>query len=140
MSQENVAKVRASLDAWNRGDVDGWLAAAHPEIEWVSEVAQRMEGSETVYRGDAELRRFWDEWHALWDVVIEITETLDAGDTVVAMANVRAHGDASGVDLETPIAYVFQFEDGLVRRARAYFDQQEALSAVGLPSSADDER
>jgi ketosteroid isomerase-like protein len=130
MSQENVDKVRASLDAWNRGDVDGWLKAAHPEVEWVSEVAQRMEGSDTVYRGDAELRRFWDEWHSLWNVVIDVTEFLDAGDTVVALANVRARGDASGVNVETPIAYVFQFEDGLVRRARAYFDRQEALDSV----------
>jgi ketosteroid isomerase-like protein len=132
MSQENVEKVRASLDAWNRGDVDAWLETAHPEIEWVSQVVQSIEGSETVYRGEAELRRFWDEWHGLWDVTIDVTETLDHGDTVVALANIRARGEASGIDLERPIAYVFQFENGLARRARAYFDQQEALTAVGL--------
>jgi ketosteroid isomerase-like protein len=138
MSQENVEKVRASLDAWNRGDVDAWLGPAHPEIEWVSQIVQSIEGSATVYRGHAEMRRFWDEWQTLWDVAIEVTETFDLGDTVLALANVRAHGEASGIDLERPIAYVFEFEDGLARRARAYFDQQEALSAVGLPSSADD--
>lgn len=130
MSQENVAKVRASLDGWNRGDVDAWLEAAHPDVEWVSQIAQSVEGSETVYRGDADLRRFWDEWHALWDVTIDVTETIDRGDTVIALANIRARGEASGVDLERPIAYVFGFEDGLVRRARAYFDQREALDSV----------
>jgi ketosteroid isomerase-like protein len=51
MSQENVERVRSSLDAWNRGDVDAWLRSAHPEIEWFSEVARRLEGSETVYLG-----------------------------------------------------------------------------------------
>jgi ketosteroid isomerase-like protein len=126
--------VRASLDAWNRGDVDAWLETAHPEIEWASQVVQSIEGSETVYRGEAGLRRFWDEWHGLWDVTIDVTETIDRGDTVVALANIRTRGEASGIDLERPIAYVFQFENGLARRARAYFDQQEALKAVSRPA------
>jgi ketosteroid isomerase-like protein len=138
MSHENVAKVRASLDAWNRGDVDAWLEAAHPEVEWVSQIAQSIEGSETVYRGPAEMRRFWDEWHALWDVTIEVTETIDRGDTVVALAKVHTRGEASGIALERPIAYVFEFQDGLARRARAYFDQQEALDSVGVPNPRDD--
>ena len=138
MSQEHVDKVRRSLDAWNRGDVDGWLEAAHPEIEWVSEIAQRIEGSETVYRGGAEMRRYWNEWHALWDVAIETTEIFDLGDTVVVLANIRTRGEASGVDLEEPLAYVFQFEDGLARHVRSYFDQQQALKAVGLSNSPDD--
>ena len=133
MSQENVATVRASLDAWNRGDVDAWLEAAHPEIEWVSQIAQSIEGSETVSRGPAEMRRFWDEWHALWDVTIDVTETFDRGDTVVALANLRARGEASGVDLERQIAYVVEFEGGLARRARAYFDQREALREADPP-------
>src|SRR3712207_5418952 len=105
MSQENVESVLRSLDGWNRGDVDAWLQAAHPEIEWFSEVAQRMAGSETVYRGQAEMRRFWDEWHALWQVTIEVSEIHDLGDTVVALGRIRTRGEASRIDLEQPIAY-----------------------------------
>lgn len=48
------------------------LEAAHPEIEWISQIAQSLEGAETVHRGEAGLRRFWDEWHALWDVTISV--------------------------------------------------------------------
>ena len=51
----------------------------------------------------------------------------------------RAHGESSGIDIERPIAYVFQFEDGLARWARAYFDPQEALAAVGLPNTSLDD-
>lgn len=40
--------VRRSLDGWNRGDLDAWLVAPHPEIEFVSEIARRVEGDETV--------------------------------------------------------------------------------------------
>ena len=36
-------------------------------IEFYSEIARRMEGAETVSRGVAGLRRFWDDWHAVWN-------------------------------------------------------------------------
>jgi len=132
MSQENVEAVRRSVDGWNRGDVDAWLELAHPEIEWVSEVAQRIEGSEKVYRGTDEMRRYWDEWHAVWDVAIAVEEVRDLGDTILALARIRTRGGVSGVDLEGPVAYVFEFENGLARRARAYLDPERALGAVGL--------
>ena len=132
MSEELVDKVRRSIDAWNRGDADAWLEPAHPEVEWTSEVARRLEGSERVYRGLAEMREYWDDWHATWDVHIDITQTYDLGDTVVAVANVRTRGEASGIGLEQPIAYVFEFEDGRARRVRSYFDPQQALDAAGV--------
>ena len=132
MSQQNVDAVRMCLDGWNRGDVDAWLNAVHPEIEWYSEVARKMEGAETVSRGFAGLRQFWDEWRAVWNLKIDITEIRDLGDTILALANIRARGESSEIDLESPAAYVFKFEDGLARTARAYLDPQEALEAVGL--------
>jgi ketosteroid isomerase-like protein len=132
MSQENVDTVRRSLDAWNRGDVDAWLEAAHPDIEWVSEVAMRLEGAATVFRGTAGMRAYWDDWHSVWNVTIDVSEVRDLGDTVVALAQVRTRGEASGIDIERPVAYVFEFEGALARKARAYLDPQEALEAVRL--------
>ena len=132
MSQENVDTVRRSLDGWNRGDVDAWLHSAHPEVEWISEVSRRIEGSETVYRGPAELRRFWDEWHSVWDLTIDASEIRDLGETVLILGRIRTRGEASGIDLEGPVAYVIEFDGGLVWKMRAYLDPQEALEAVGL--------
>jgi ketosteroid isomerase-like protein len=132
MSQANVEAVRRSLDGWNRGDVDAWLQSAHPEIEWFSEVAMRLEGAETVFRGPAEMRKYWDDWHSVWNVRIEVSEIHDLGDTVLAIAQVQTRGEASGIDIERPVAYVFEFDRGLARKARAYLDPNEALKAVGL--------
>jgi ketosteroid isomerase-like protein len=132
MSQENVEAVRRSLEAWNRGDVDAWLQPSHPDIEWISEVAQRVEGSETVYRGQAELRRYWEDWHSLWEVKIHICELRERDDIVVALGRIQTRGEASGIDLDRPIAYVFEFDKGAARRVRSYFDQQQALEAAGL--------
>ena len=131
MSQENVQMVSDSMDAWNRGDVDGWLLAAHPEVELLSEVARRLEGPDKVYRGHAGLRQYWVEWHAVWSLTIEVSDFRDLGDTVLALGHIRTRGEASGVGLNQEVAYVYEFEDGLARRVRSYFDIEEALEDVG---------
>jgi ketosteroid isomerase-like protein len=132
MSQENVELVQRSFQAWNRGDVDSWLESAHPEVEWFSAIARRMEGDATVYRGRAQMRQFWDEWHSVWDLTIDLSGFRDLGDTVVAFGSMRAHGKTSGIDIEGSVAYVFELEGGLGRRVRAYLDHAEALEAAGL--------
>src|SRR5687768_13798957 len=91
------------MDGWNRGDVDAWLRAAHQEVEFSSEILKRVEGDETVLRGTAELRRFWDEWHSVWNLTIDVSEIRDLGDTVVALGRIRTRGKASGIDLEGPL-------------------------------------
>jgi ketosteroid isomerase-like protein len=132
MSQENVEIVETAFRAWNRGDRDGWLASAHPEVEWSSGIQRQVEGTETVYRGHAGLGRFWDEFHALWNFDIELSEIRDLGHSVLALGRIRATGKASGVEVERSIGYVFQFEDGLLRTGRGYLSPEEALEAAGL--------
>ncbi len=134
MSQENVDIVRRCLDGWNRGDFEAWMDSSHshPEIEWSSEVTMRMEGSETVYRGRDGLRDYWDEWHSLWDVRIAPTEIRDLGDAVLVIARTRTRVEASGIDIEGIVAYVFEFDGSLARRVRSYLDPSKALEAVGL--------
>jgi ketosteroid isomerase-like protein len=117
MSQENVEVIRGLVDAWNHGNREGWLAPSHPDIEWSSAVLRQVEGADAAaYRGRAEIGKFWDEWHELWTLEIEASEIRDLGDTVLVLALLRTQGKSSGVEVERSIGYVFQFEDGLVRR------------------------
>jgi SnoaL-like domain len=60
MSEENVENVRRSIDAWNRDDLDGWLAGFAPEAEL--HTTGRFP-DERVYRGRAGLERYWAEIH-----------------------------------------------------------------------------
>jgi ketosteroid isomerase-like protein len=131
MSQENVEIVRRTIDAWNRCDVDAWMRGYHPQIEYMSAVLWRVEGPQT-FRGHTEMRRFWDEWHSLWNLTNDISDLRDLGDTVVAIGVYRTRGNASGVGLEGPIAYVCEFDAGLARRVTAYLDPSQAREAVGL--------
>ncbi len=132
MSAQNVEVVRRCLDAWNRDDIDAGLPTFHPEAELVSSIAAQVEGREAVWRGRAGIRAFWEEWRAVWKLRVEIAEIRELGDTVVALGHIRARGKASGVQLESPVAYVCELDQGSIRKLHAYLNQDEALEAAGL--------
>jgi ketosteroid isomerase-like protein len=58
MSEENVATLRGGYAAVNRGDIDGLLAAIHPDVEFKSLIAE-AEGE--TFRGHDGVRRWWNE-------------------------------------------------------------------------------
>ena len=138
MSAQNVEVVRRCLDAWDRDDLDAGLPTFHPAAELVSSIAAQVEGIEAVWRGRAEIRGFWEEWRAVWRLWVEIAEIRDLGDTVVAFGHIQAHGKGSGVQLESPVAYVCELDQGLIRKMHAYLNQDEALEAAGLGQQATD--
>ena len=78
------------------------------------------------------MRRFWDEWHALWDLSIQVSEFRDIDDKIVALGRMQIRGKASGIDLDQSVAYVVEFDSGLIRKMSAYLDEAEALQAAGL--------
>jgi ketosteroid isomerase-like protein len=127
-----VEVARKCVDTWNRDDLEGFLETLHPEIDFHSEVVRRVEGVETPVQGRAGMRRFWEEWRAVWDLTIEISDYRDLGTVVVSVGYMRIRGKGSGVDVESPVAYVNEFEDGSIRKSRAYLDPKQALEAVGL--------
>jgi ketosteroid isomerase-like protein len=132
MSQENVEAVKRSFDGWNRGDVDAWVRDAHPDAEFSSAIMKLTEGRDRAFQGRAEMRKFWDEWRSLWDLNVELSEIRDLGNTVVALGAVKIRGKASGIELESPVGYVIEFDEGLFRTVDAYLDPQDALKAAGL--------
>src|SRR4051812_22908613 len=80
MSQENVEIVRASIDAYNRGDFDAAMKDAAPDFEFdFSRAVGPLHG---VFRLD-QMRRVWDEVREPWESVrIELDELIEAGDRV----------------------------------------------------------
>lgn len=132
MSKENVDLVRACLEGWNRDDFAAWERDAHPDIEFFSAMARLTEGRDVAWRGTEGLRQFWDEWHSVWDLRVQLSEIRDFGETVVAFGTQIARGKASGADVASPVAYVFEFEHARIRRVSTHHDHAEALKAVGL--------
>ena len=132
MSQANVEAVRRSLAAWDRGDFDGFVQDWHPESEFFSAFMVQGEGDVRAFRGLQGMRQYWDEWHSLWDLRVEVSETRDLGDIVLVVAGMTVRGKGSGVKIESPLAYVIELDNGLVRKVQTYLNVNEALKAVGL--------
>src|SRR3954454_17231251 len=131
MSQENVEAFKRGLEAGNRGDVDALLAKLHPEIEWHSALHVLMGGQQTVFRGHDGVRtRIGDLYEAFAEVHIERSEFWKLGDGLVAIGHTRTRGKASGVELETPLAFVTKIRNGKTISIRAYLDRDEALEAT----------
>jgi ketosteroid isomerase-like protein len=131
MSEENVEAFKRSLAAGNRGDVEALLAELDPKVEW--HAALPMLGGEAVYRGHEGVREFLlDVWEVIADTEFDFPEIRDVGDKVVGLGHFRGRGKGSGVETETPFAYVAQFRGGKAIRVRAYLDPQQALAAIGL--------
>lgn len=62
--------------------------------------AGRIEGADAVFRGPAEMRRFGEEWHSVWDLTIDVSEARDLGNTVLVLGRIRARGGASEIEFE----------------------------------------
>ena len=59
MSQENLEQIyRRGIDAVNRGDLEGFLASVHPDVEFTSLIAE-AEGE--TFHGHDGVRRWWHE-------------------------------------------------------------------------------
>jgi ketosteroid isomerase-like protein len=127
----NTETVLASVDAFNRGDLETLLAALHPDIEWhVPPVLP--EGP--VYHGHAGVRDVWRSLNEPFDAFqIDVEEVLEAGDRVLVMAAVRGRGRESGVEVDTPsFGWIWTLEDGLVVRVEVHPRRALALEALGL--------
>ncbi len=130
MSQENVARYRQGIDAFNRRDLDAFLALADPRVIGISRVLA-IEGG--TYEGHDGTREWWNGLLGVFpDFRIEIVWVRDAGNLTVSELRNQAHGEGSAAALDEQVWQVSEWRDGLVARWQMYATRAEALEAVGL--------
>ena len=72
-------------------------------------------------------------WTGAWeDYCVEVEALADFGDDVLATTRHRGRGKGSGAEVEQTIFQLWTVHDGRVVRARMFYDEAEALEAVGL--------
>jgi ketosteroid isomerase-like protein len=119
-----VEIARQVRDLLVAGDVDAAAELFHPNAE----LRMRL----GTFRGREGLKEWQqDVHHYLGDYEFSGDEYIEAGDSVVHIATVRARGRDVGLEIEQEIGYVLKIDDGKVVAAAAYPSKEEALKAAG---------
>jgi ketosteroid isomerase-like protein len=121
-------RVRAIIEALNRGDVDAMLARMDPDFEW-----RPLEASpvERVYRGRDEVRRYVEDWLCTFEGLrIDLEDLTQVGDHIVAVVRGHARGRASGLAVDTRFCQVWSVRDAVALRVQEYATPEEGLAAV----------
>jgi ketosteroid isomerase-like protein len=144
MSQANVETVRASLTTWDgemlrpetrpfdRINSMAFSSALYaPDAVYEDAVLPDHVGE--AYHGLDGFIRAAEEWiQPLEWLVVELEQIIDADERVVSLHHARLKMRHTEIEFESPLAYVFIFQDGKIVHQRAFVDHAEALKAVGL--------
>jgi hypothetical protein len=121
---ETIAQ--AFVDGYNARDPEAWAAIFHPNGEYCPTV---LVGSRSLYVGRDEIRQYIRELkesdrgqEAAWKEVRPCSETL-----FVMCGEVLMDGEVI-----TDATVIFELEDGLIIRGKAYLTDDETLERLGL--------
>ena len=125
----NLGLTQNLFAIWNERDFEGLIPLVAHDVQWVPATMSAVEGGS--YDGVDELREFFAEWDSTWALwEVEPAEVKELGDHVLVLGHVRAEGRGSGLELDQPVAYLFEFRDGLLAYGATFFDHAEAQAAA----------
>ena len=121
--------VRQAFDAWANRDADAFLRFIDPAMELRSAIIGGAEGN--TYRGHQGVREWMAESDAAFEELrVEREQYRDVGDRVLILCHLYARGTESGVELDSPLAWLCTLRGGKIVSQQGYLDPQEALQAV----------
>jgi ketosteroid isomerase-like protein len=130
MGSPNVAVVEAFFDAISSRDVDAIEALSHPEVEVDATAIGADLGR---YTGRAGMVRYFEDlWSASAEMSARVVETIEAGDRVAAVVDIRVRGAASGVVVEGRYGAWYELRGGLIAIARVFPSLEAALADAGI--------
>ena len=132
MSEENVELAHRAHDAFNRRDLDGFLALMDAEVELTTRFME-LEGDRS-YRGHDGVREWWRSLLGIFpDFSSEVLEVRDlGGDSVIVAVRVCGHGGEGGTPFEEVLWQACQVRQGKATWWRNFGSEAEALEAAGL--------
>ena len=132
---QRVSLIRQAYAAWSRGDLDGMLELLDPDVHyWSSGVFPGLADS---YRGHEGMRRFWADFHDMWQSIeINPIRFEEEGDLVVALWEFDGVG-RGGVHVERQGAQIARFDGDLVVRVKTFGDWDSALAVLRDERSTD---
>jgi uncharacterized protein len=131
VSQENVDLVRASWEAFVRGDFEAALEPLSPDVKFdFTNLPDGgvLVGRDGVFEG---MRRWVSSWESY---EMELDDFIDAGDRVVVLFRERGKGRGSGVETVSHPGAVWTVEGGSVVRMQPFSSRADAFAAAGIPA------
>lgn len=122
--QEVIAIVRASYEAFNRGDFEEAARAFHPDIVW----NRTMEVEQPVRGADAARELMEPEIFSSQRTEIHTVEVI--GEYVLVDTTFHAVGAGSGIELDQRGFHLWRMRDNAAIEFRAFNDRGEALAAA----------
>jgi ketosteroid isomerase-like protein len=102
-----------------------------PEVTY--EDANLPDHAGETYHGHEGVLRAAERWIEPFEwLVIELEQIIEAGDRLVSTHRWRAKARHTGIEFDTPLAYVWTFRDGRVVHFRSFLDPEQAIETVSL--------
>ena len=131
MSEENLQVVRATFDAFLRGDELAMLELVDPSVVFTplpdTPGFRSCHGHEGLVLGIEEFGT--GAWE---DFSIEVRHMRDFDDHVLAAYRWRGRGKVSGIQMEVDVYGLLTLREGKIARWQLFPSEQQALDAVGL--------
>src|SRR4051812_34307965 len=110
MSQENVERIRDLFEQWKARNYEALTEAAQPDVEIYSRFASL--GGEP-FRGADGVRQWIEEIEQIFGrFEVRTSDFRDLGDRVLALGSIGLQGKASGVEIEQPMGWLCELQDG----------------------------
>jgi ketosteroid isomerase-like protein len=131
MSRENVERLYRAYEAFNRRDLDAFLALADPEIEFTT-LNLQVEGGRS-YRGHDGVRSYWEDMISVFpDFTVEPDEVRELGDVTIVRGRLRGHGLESDASFEQRFWQTVKWRHEKCIWWHIVRSEAEALEAAGL--------
>jgi hypothetical protein len=129
LAQANVELSHRAADAFNRRELDEFLALQDADVEGVP-LASDLQGT---YRGHAGTRRWWSElFEAFPDLTIDVLELRTHDDLTIAAVRMRGHGAGGATPVDMTLWRVDRWRDQKVVWWGSFRTEADALEAAGL--------
>ena len=128
MSRENVEILRRLIERWSDGDLEGFIENVDPEVEW--RTSGLYLGVDPVYIGHEGFRKFWDDFHEMWETLtMELRDVVAVGNRVAFAFHFDATG-RNGVRAGRDQAALATIRNGLLVWIENYETWDVALGAL----------
>ena len=124
-------RIRRGYDAFNTSDFDLALAGLHPDIVW--KPLDLLPDTDT-YHGHEGVVAFWRMWkETIGDFHVDVVETIEQGNCVVAVIQIRGKGRESAAEVVTPsFFHVWTFAGDQIVRAAMHATRQGADEELAM--------